>query len=79
VAIIVGSLAAWAAVVLAFLAVFGLPAGGHVWALLWSGLAGGILGVAFLRRWSVTPPIRPFDVPDIRVAPDSPNQSGRAA
>jgi hypothetical protein len=79
VAIIAGSLAAWAAAVLAVLAVFGLPAGGHVWALLWSGLAGGILGLVFLRRWSVTPPIRQFDVPDIQVAPDSPNQSVRAA
>jgi hypothetical protein len=79
VAIIAGSLAAWAAAVLAVLAVFGLPAGGHVWALLWSGLAGGILGLVFLRRWSVTPPIRQSDVPAIQVAPDSPNQSGRAA
>jgi hypothetical protein len=78
-AIIAGSLAAWAAAVLAVLAVFGLPAGGHVWALLWSGLARGILGVFFLRQWSVTPSIRWFDTSDIRVAPDSRAQSGRAA
>jgi hypothetical protein len=79
VAIIAGSMAAWAAAVLAVLAVFGLPAGGRVWALLWSGLAGGILGVFFLRQWSVTPSIRWFDTSDIRVAPDSRAQSGRAA
>jgi hypothetical protein len=78
-AIIAGSLAAWAAAVLAVLAVFGLPAGGHVWVFLWSGLAGGILGVAFLRLWSATPTIRSFHVPDIRDAPDSPGRSGRAA
>jgi hypothetical protein len=79
VAIIAGALAAWAAAVLAVLAVFGLPAGGHVWTLLWSGVAGGLLGAVLLRRWSVTPSVRSFDTPDIRVAPDSPNQSGRAA
>jgi hypothetical protein len=79
VAIIAGSLAAWAAAVLAVLAVFGLPAGGHVWTLLWSGLAGGVLGAILLRRWSVTPSVRSVDASDIRVAPDSPNHSGRAA
>jgi drug/metabolite transporter (DMT)-like permease len=79
VAIIAGALAAWAAAVLAVLAVFGLPAGGHVWTLLWSGLAGGILGVVFLRQWSVTPSVQSSDAPDIRATPDSPKHSGRAA
>jgi hypothetical protein len=79
VAIIAGGLATWAAAVLPLLTVFGLPAGGHVWALLWSGLAGGILGAAFLRRWWVTPSSGLFDTPDIRVAPDSRDRSGRAA
>jgi drug/metabolite transporter (DMT)-like permease len=79
VAIIGGSLAAWAAAVLAVLAVFALPAGGHVWALLWSGLAGGILGVVLLRRWSVFGPIRSLDAPDIQVGSDSAKQTGRAA
>jgi hypothetical protein len=78
VAIIAGSLAAWATAVLAVLAVFGLPAGGHVWALLWSGLAGGLLGV-LLRRWPAFYPIRSLDAPDIRVGSDSAKQSGRAA
>jgi hypothetical protein len=79
VAIIAGGLAAWAGAVLAVLAVFGLPAGGHVWTLLWAGLAGGILGAVFLRRWSVTRSVRSVDLPDIRVTPDSTNHSGRAA
>ena len=79
VAIIAGSLAAWAAAVLAVLAVFSLPAGGHVWALLWSGLAGGLLGGVFLRRWSAFDPIRSLDAPDIWVGSDSAKQSGRAA
>ena len=79
VAIIAGALAAWAAAVLAVLAVFGLPAGGHVWTLLWSGLAGGILGVVLLRRWSAFDPIRSLDAPGIRVGSDSAKQSGRAA
>jgi hypothetical protein len=79
VAIIAGSLSAWAATVLAVLAVFGLSAEGHVWTLLWSGLAGAALGAAVLRRWSVAPSVRSFDAPDIQVDPDSANQSGRAA
>jgi hypothetical protein len=79
VAIIAGSLAAWAAAVLAVLAGSAFPLAGTSGPSCGFGLAGGLLGVVFLRRWSVTPPIRQFDVPDIQVAPDSPIQSGRTA
>jgi hypothetical protein len=76
VAIIAGALAAWAAAVLALLAVFGLPVGGHVWALLWSGLAGVFLGAVILRRSSEAPSVRPVGLPD--ASPGS-EKSGRAA
>lgn len=50
--IVGGSLAAWAGVVLAVLGIFALPAGGHLWALLWSGAVGTVLGGILIRRWN---------------------------